>query len=332
MPSLGVPDGGFRTQSRQAFLNWLFDNQNSLFWPGMGNTFFVDPASGSDNSDGTTPATAKATLSAAYNLTTSGNNDVVVLIGDGTTAATARVDSAFTWSNNATHLFGTCSPVLFSQRARIAPTSTTTAFTPFFTISGNGCIFQNIQWFHGFGTGTTNQICMVVTGSRNYFQNCHIAGMGDTASAQSAGSRSLKIGGSGAGENVFDSCVLGLDTVVSTQANATIEFTGGAVRNVWRNCIFPRAGASGTLYVIGSAASCLDRYNYFDQCTFSEFNTKITAIATLAASAGGTLSFKDCSLLNITGFGSDATTRAQILIEGGTPAAATTGLAVAPTA
>jgi len=57
-----------------------------------------------------------------------------------------------------------------------------------------------------------------------------------------------------------------------------------------------------------------------------------TAVCETAAAAGGTILFKDCALVGRTGFGKDATARGFIKIEGGTPAAATTGLAVAPTA
>ena len=40
---------------------------------------------------------------------------------------------------------------------------------------------------------------------------------------------------------------------------------------------------------------------------------------------------KDATLVGITEFGTDATTRGQIYIDGGTPTAATTGIAVNPT-
>lgn len=317
----------------QNFLHQLYRGKSGLLLGLVGKKIFLDPANGSDSNSGLAPDEAVQTLTQAYALCTAGKNDTVVLIGDGSTTATARVDASFTWAKNATHLIGVCSPGLYSQRARIAPTSTTAAFTPYFTISANGCYFQDIQWFMGFTTGTTSQIGMIVSGSRNVFQNCHIAGMGDAASSADAGSRTLKLGGSGAGENYFNHCVIGVDTEDRSAANATIEFVGGATRNVFEDCIFPIRATAGTpLFVKGAAAACMDRFNEFIRCRFLNHNTTVTAIATLAASAGGFLLFKDCALVKITGFGSDATTRGQVYIEGGTPAAATTGLAVAPTA
>ena len=89
----------------------------------VGNVYYLNPATGSDTSGNGSSAAPYATLAVAYAACSSGHNDVVVLEGDGTTTATARVNTAFTWSKNATHLLGWCSPTLFSQRALGMPSS-----------------------------------------------------------------------------------------------------------------------------------------------------------------------------------------------------------------
>lgn len=328
--------GAFTTATKNA----IQANFNALFGGllQVGNVYYCDPttAVAVANQDGS-QAKPFSTLLAAYNACVSGNNDVVVLVGDGTTAATARVDAAFTWSKNATHLLGICSPVLFSQRARIAPTGTTTAFTPFFTISGNGCVFQNIQWFHGFNTGTTAMINLVLSGSRNYFKNCAIDGMGDTASATDAGSRSLKIGGAGAGENLFEDCSLGLDTVTRTGHNATIEFTGDAVRNIWRRCVFPMlAGDANPYFFLGTGAACVDRFNQFEDCSFlNAIKSGATAITVAgsfsSASPGGLIVIKRCMLVGgVSQKWGDTNMLANSYIDMAQPAASTGGLGVNP--
>lgn len=326
--------GAFTTATK----NIINQNFEALF-AGLlqvGNVFFCDPTTtvAVANQDGSA-AKPFSTLLAAYNACVSGNNDVVVLIGDGTTANTARVNSAFTWSKNATHLLGICSPVLFSQRARIAPTSSTTAFTPFITVSGSGCVFKNIQWFHGFATGTTSQICMVVTGSRNWFKNCHIAGMGDNESAQSAGSRSLKVGSGGSGENVFEDCVIGVDTITRTQANASLEFAGATPRNVFINCLFPFMGsAAGVLGILGTGNGCVDRFNLFEKCSFinaiKSTSTQMTALGSFTTAApGGMIVFKDCLLIGATEFG-DANMVANAYVDMAAPSASDGGIGVNP--
>ena len=304
----------------------------------VGNVFFLDPANGSDSFDGLGSATPKQTLTAAYNLATAGNNDVVVLMANGATTATARVDAAFTWAKNETHLLGFCAPVYLSQRARIAPTASTTAFSPFFTVSGSGCIFQNVQWFHGFTVGTSTEICMTVTGSRNYFANCHFAGMGDTdaASAAGAGSRSLKIGSAGSGENVFYRCTVGIDTITRSAANASLELAGATARNSFIECLFPVVTSASTpLYVLGTGADCVDRWQYFENCRFinniKSGSTQMTVAMSLTnAAPGGLLLLTRCSSVGSTKWG-DTNALANTYVDGGPPTAATSGLAVNPT-
>lgn len=325
-------DAGFGAYNGGIFYN-ADGTVRSIGGVPIGKVFYVNYATGADTNDGRSPSSAFKTLATAYAAMTSGANDVCVIIGSGNTTNTVRVDAAFTWAKDACHLVGVCAPSFFSPRARIAPTGSTTAFTPFFTISGNGCHFANLQFWHGFDTGAAAQINLVVSGSRNVFYRVHVAGLGDTDSAADADSRDLKLGGSGAGENVFEDCVIGIDTIARGAANAHVEFTGGAVRNIFLRCVFASQASAGTpLSVIGSAASCIDRFNYFIDCIWTNFGTTRTAVATLPASAGGTLVFVNPALFNVTGFGSDATTRGQALVMGPSGTAATTGISLAPTA
>lgn len=300
-----------------------------------GNVYYVNPVSGSNTAGDGSLAKPFAGIAQAYAQCVSGNNDVVALIGNGGTTGTARVDSSFTWAKSATHLIGICSPTIYSQRARIAPTSTTTAFTPYWTVSGSGCIFQNIQWFMGFTTGTTSQIGMIVSGSRNVFQNCHIAGMGDTASAQSAGSRSLVL--TGGGEHLFLNCAIGIDTVTRTQANASLEFAAATARNVFRGCYFPfQTSAAGVLGILATGNGSMDRHQVFENCMFiNNVKSTSTAMTVLAscttASPGGMLLFVgDQTLVGITDYG-DTNGLANSFIRQSGTSAATEGIAIAPT-
>lgn len=292
---------------------------------------------GNDNNSGSFDS-PMLTLKAAYAQLRTGRHDFIVVLNDPTSTAltTLRLDAAFDWNKANTHLIGACAPMLFGQRARIAPTSTTTAFANFFTISANGCIFQNIEWYHGFATGTTSMICMTVTGQHNWFKNCQITGMMDTASAQNTASRSLLVEND---ENLFEDCVIGADTVQRTVANASLELAAnptsglGAARNVFRNCFFPIWASTTTILgVIISAASAIDRYTNFNNCTFECFGATLAGLATIAASAGGYLVFKDCMLVSISGYGTAAGSRAQEVITGPTDGSTHAGVGYAPSA
>jgi len=330
-----IKGGGAFTAKNISDINGNFSLLQALVIGSGGVLIWCNPAVGVDATADGSQEKPYGTLESAYGKGRSGKNDVILLVGTGAAGGSARVNAAFTWAKDALHLIGIASPVLYSQRARIAPSSGTTAFTPFFTISGNGCVFQNIQWFGGFSTGTTSQICMVLTGSRNYFQNCAIDGMGDNESAQSAGSRSLKIGLAGSGENVFQSCSIGVDTITRTQANASVEFTADTARNVFKDCLFPfMTSAAGVLGILGTGAACMDRHQLFDNCTFvnaiKSTSTTMTVLASLtSASPGGLMIFKQCILLGIGEYG-DTNGLANSYIDGFTGAAATSGIAVNP--
>lgn len=301
--------------------------------PFTGNYYFVDPANGADGNEGSVELPL-ATLGGALAKCTAGNNDVVILIGDGSTTNTARLSATLTWNKNATHLIGITAPTGVAQRARIAPTAGATAFTPMVNVTAQGCYFANFSVFHGFGTGTTNQICWIDGGGRNYYENVNFQGMGDAASAASAGSRSLRITGT-TGENTFVRCTVGLDTVARGAANASLEFAAGTPRNRFLECLFPfQASAATPLGILTSAAASMDRWQSFERCVFvnnvASTSTTLTALATLAASSGGLVLLKDCTTVGFTDLFSDANTAGQMYIDGGAPTAATTALAVAP--
>jgi len=310
------------------------------FFPSVGKYIFVDPANGSDGNkgDGPGPSKALATLYKAHSLATAGKNDVVVLIGDGGTTGTARLSLALavtvdstattgtlTWSKNATHLVGVGAPA-YNQRARIAPPSgtyTQATFNSgdFIEVSASGCYFANVSLFHGFSTGGTSQIALTVSGSRNYFHNVWVGGMGDAASAQNAASMNLLVEGS---ENVFDRCTIGLDTVARTVANTSLQFsTTSSKRNTFYDCHFPMYPTTLTTQVFVKVATAThsDRWQRFVRCMFAGSPnvgsaTTPAAVASLVASIGGSILFQDCMRVGVTDWASDATGLAQCYVGG----------------
>lgn len=251
--------------------------------PFTGNTYWVNESTGSDGNTGG-PTDPFATLSQAHSQCTAGNNDVVLLTGTVHTTATT------TWSKNNTHLIGLTAPSQ-NNRARISQTGSA-VFSPLVDVTAQGCIFKNTATFHGFNDAST-QICWKDEGGRNNYDNVQFLGMGNATAAAQAGSRSLLISGS-TGENLFTGCTIGLDTVVrATNANASLEFTGGSPRNRFNGCLFQAdvSDASDTHVTIGVGG--IDRYVIFDGCIFSnaEFGgpgaTAMTAAFSVNASAGG---------------------------------------------
>ena len=324
--------------------------------PFTGNWWFVDPLTGLDGNSGLSTTQPLQSLYQALNKATAGNNDVIVLIGNGGTTGTARLSTAaaaainsaatagtLVWNKAATHLVGITAPTQVAQRARIAPptgvyTQATFGSGNFVTVSAQGCLFANVSLFHGFSTGGTNQICWTDTGGRNAYVNMDFGGMGDAASAVDVGSRSFKLGGAGVGETSFKDCNFGLDTVArgtSTVVNASFEFTGGTPRNIFKGCSFIMDAATAfPVHLLGTGAACVDREQWFQDCAFlNSIKSGATGINEVgsftSASPGGYVLLQRCTTVGATKWG-DTNFLANSYVDGGPPTAGTTGLGVNP--
>lgn len=292
--------------------------------PFTGNYFWVDQTNGSDGNTGG-PQDPFRTLSKAHDMCTANNNDVVFLTG------TVNITSTLTWSKSRTHLIGLAPNLLSQARARISQTGST-VFSPLVSITASECIFRDIGTFHGFADASA-QICVAVTGGRNEFTRCLFGGMGDATAAAQAGGRSLTITGS-TGENTFTDCQIGLDTITSSAANASLELLSGTPRNVFRRCLFPRMTSSATtLMVKTAAAGAIDRFTLFQDCQFinaiQSTSTQMTVAFSMAASAGGMMLLKNCESIGSTKWG-DAAALAQMYIDMPVVSAAAGGLAIVP--
>ena len=295
--------------------------------PMTGTYFFVDPATGSDAYDGLSPETPFQSLTAAYNAATAGNNDVIVLIGDGSTTGTARLTATLTWSKNATHLIGVTAPTMLNQRARISTLTTATVnINPLMTISASGCIFANFSFFQGVGQSATDEQLLDITGDRNYFYNVQFGGMGHATGAGRAGSYCVYL--NDGDENTFDSCTFGLDTVNRSAANASVKFRGQSQRNVFRNCLWPMYATAATpLFIDANAVGSIDRFQWFSSNTFMNTGTSsVAAVVAFNASQGGKIVLDNCSAVGATDW--TATDTATVQITGAVPNGDTSGMAV----
>lgn len=318
--------------------------------PFTGNYYFVDPVNGADGNEGSVELPLK-TLYGALAKCTAGNNDVVILVGNGASSGSARLSTALAqtidstatagtlnWNKDATHLIGVCAPTGVAQRARIAPpTGTYTATTfnsdAFINVTASGCYFANISVFCGFSTGSASMIAWTDSGARNAYSNVNIYGMADAASAGGANARTLKL--NGGGEHSFVNCTLGGDTVARGAANATVELAGGTARNTFVDCVFPFQCSAGTpIGLKVGAASGMDRYALFKGCSFinnvGSTSTTMTALATLASSAGGQVVIQNSAMIGVGEFGSDAASLGQIYVDMAAPSASAGGIGVNP--
>lgn len=262
-----------------------------------GQVWFVDPANGSDDNSGTRIDDAFATLAQAHDSAVANRNDIVYYIAG---SSSITLSEALTWSKNYTHLIGVAAPTQVAQRARIFQLSTATGVSPLLDITATGCIFKNFYIFQGVDDATS-LVNVRVTGGRNHFYNVHFAGGGHASQAIDGGASLLISGGS---ENTFERCTIGVDTIAAGSGMAGLVFaaTGGAARNIFRECHFSMyAGHAGAIFIELLGNSGLDRYQLFDNCWFT--NLAAQAMTQAVAVAGGfdpankRLLFKDCVLI-----------------------------------
>jgi len=241
----------------------------------VGDVFYVDPANGSDSNGGTSPDDAFADIQAAHDATTDNNNDVVVFIGS---ATADNPSAAVTWTHNYTHLIGISSPLPgVGQRCRVVMTAAT-AKTPVITVSGNGCVFKNLQFNQEKATGTASGVA-VVSGSRCYFENVFFM----CPTSATAASYSLKVGGT---ENAFVRCTIGQHTNVRSAATYGLWLHVGddsCHRNKFIECEFLSwASGGGTAHVLVYVDVDIDVEVYtafFENCLFANVGAATLAVA-----------------------------------------------------
>lgn len=260
----------------------------------QGKVVHSRPYLGLDGNDGSGPEYAVKTLTRALALATANKNDVVLLYGESNTSAntTDYQSATLDWNKDLTHLIGTPGGPVFSPRSRVAFISTYDTASNLFTLSANGCRVENIQFYAGVA-GTNPTGCFRVTGNRNYFSRCHFAGIGNDAN-DIADAYSLHLSGA---ENVFEDCIIGLDTVArGTAANSDLYIAAGGLRNIFRRCLFIARVEHNTnsphVKIAGGAMGNAGLIVMFEDCKFLSVgvnygNVNTYAIVHVAAPTAG---------------------------------------------
>lgn len=230
----------------------------------------------SDGNDGLSPRRALKTVfgtNGAFSKCRDNKNDVIVMIPSGNSASetTEDISSAQTWNKDLVHLIG-LSRNRYSQRCRFNASSL--ADTPMITASGGGCVFANFQVF--VGDDAASLVPWLDSGSHNYYENIHFAGMGLAALASAANACSLKVTGS---EGVFKNCVVGLDTIERDgDSDGELVFDGGASRYMFEDCLFTTYLSADNQTVTVADTTAIDRTIIFkNSLFFAKSTNKATA-------------------------------------------------------
>lgn len=270
--------------------------------PEVGNIWYVDPNK-SVSGGGTTRADAFKTVAEAHSTATADNDDVVVVAGKSSTGRTSET-AAITWNKRRTHLIGNGAPRRLNSRNGLGFAST--VVSPCFTLSANNCIIANVS----FAVFEDINVLVNVTGNYNTFMNVHFQGIGNATAGDDTAARSLLL--TGAEENEFYNCTIGLDTVTRSAANASLELTGSCPRNKFINCDFPMfADNAGAFWIKADTGNCYERFLNFENCRFynpdGSSSTTLTVGCDFSTSGNGDVNFENCSWRGATDFANNYT-------------------------
>jgi len=283
----------------------------------FGDYFYVDANDGDDSNDGKTMRTAKLTVLAAYNLTTSNNHDVILM-----SAASAHTFTAeLVVSKNRVHFVGLGGGSRYmGQRTRWEMSTGGGANSGVVRVTGVGCTFTNIKIFNtdtstsfavvdigeftqwtnvemvntvNLGTVTdAHLLCNVDTG---YYYRCSIGSLQVAhAFTGSRGcvlfSRSQHTAEKPARDTIFEDCIFLIEADSATGSSCML-FSGATAieRMLWiKNCVFWGSKLSDTINrALQFDNNQTDGDVLLDQCVIHGIDD-MTADSTASAYLSGT--------------------------------------------
>jgi len=267
------------------------DIAGMLGLPSVGDIYYVDAGAGSDSNDGLTATSAFATVAKALATMTADQDDVCVIAGTNSTGRTTET-AAIDWNKRRTHIIGNGPARRINPRNGMGFSSA--VVSPCFTVSAKDCSFTNfsIACFEDIN------VLVNVTGDYNSWNNIHFQGIGNATTGDDTAGRSLVL--TGAEENEFTNCTIGIDTVARSAANASLELTGTCARNKFINCDFPMfADNAGALWFKADTGNCAERFLQFENCFFNNpdgsSSTTLTIGFDLSTTVDGDINMLDCN-------------------------------------
>jgi hypothetical protein len=298
----------------------------------FGDVYYVDPTNGDDDYDGLTEDRAFATLAAAYDATTSNQDDFIVLSAYAAHAVTEMLDV----SKNRIHfLSGGHRPGSIGMGARSRVTmGVTTAATDLAVMknTGVGNTFQGLK-FDSSNTKDESLYSVVEAGEYSIYEGCEFyksTDLDETAAAEVANN----------GDSAqWVNCTFGstVNIVADDKIRPNMLLTGGIVSgkkcrdNVIQDCLFlVKAAGTEAVRIYGANATDVERMLLVKNSTFLSNTlgaaTPAHAVGFGAAQTQGTVLLQDCASVDHTVM---AEASVGIYVAGAVPTFATTGVSVA---
>ena len=263
-----------------------------------GKRWYVDGVNGADTNDGLSSQTAFKTLQVAYAVLTANKNETLYVIG-GASALNITATGGFSWDKSYTHLVGLSAGGPFG-RSRIGHSGSNHVIS-LFTITANGCIFENIHWQMGNGHAE-NLNCVLLSATANYntFINCHFDAPLNATEGTAAYSCLYMT--SLTRSNTFRGCWFGDWTAgPSSSTGCMVRVLGTVAGSQFIDCeFFMNTSSSSSVSVIAAvdiAGGNPGGWVMFKRCGFYALSTGTNVVAT--APTNGKMLFVDCHRFGI---------------------------------
>jgi len=296
-----------------SLVQWIM--QQTGLGPGIGNIFYVAPASSSTSQYRTQWQSMGIEKdhfiydlpSKAYDDMTGDRNDVMI-IAPGIYTETASID----WAKDHTHAIGLGGPNLHQRygRPNCMIMQDTAAVDYTVHLTGDFCQFHGFMLGNGHSTGSAtadNLSALGLAGYGNYFNRMGFQGVGSATQAADADCSSVEIM-AGAGELMFEDCLIGDNTYVTTRSSTTsgqlllTSTVAGVANGIFKNVLFlSRSAVAATAMVHRKTQAAYDRTWIFDRCHFDNFNPSWAANLTNVFDAEdhspqtSNITLKDCT-------------------------------------
>lgn len=261
--------------------------------PSVGEIFYIDAGSGSDTANAGKDANdAFASASQALSAMTADQDDVVIIAGTNSTGRTSEAAN-IDWNKRRTHIIGNGPLRKINPRNGISFAAAATT-SPSFLVSEKDCSFTN------FSLAQFNDVnvLMNTTADYNSYSYMHFQGIGNATAGDDTAARSIVL--TGAEENEFVNCTIGLDTVTRSAANASLELTGSCPRNKFIGCDFPMfADSADALWIKADTGNCYERFLQLENCFFNNpdgsSSTTLTIGFDLSTTGNGDINMLNCN-------------------------------------
>lgn len=302
----------------------------------FGDVWFVDYTNGSDDNSGKRKDKAFKTLNKAYDVATSGNDDMILMRAH---SASHVISEALDWSKSRIHVIGLDGGGRLIQQGVKVSSSGTSTDAYVMKNTGTRNSFRNIKFIQA-STDASALTVLQMGGEGNLYENV-TATFGVVDNLDGATTYEVVCGED---SGTFINCEFGTETLLTSAARSVMAIDQVTTSQEFKsnrfygcNFVISSSETTATLLKVVATTDVLFSNNFKD-CTFvasidSAGGVALAvAVKSVASLVKGTLNFHNCAGYGATNFASDAVGNDNFYVYGAPNATSTDMVGTLPVA